>query len=100
MVNVLAYLFEGLFRRKGSGFHLQVVHGLRRDDDELQGLAECSKSRTKVSLSVGRVGFVPAHMDPSQADLQAAVVFMAELESTGNRTFRVIVQPKVVFQMC
>ena len=76
------------------------MHGLRRDGDELQCLAEGSKGRTQVSLGVARVGLVPAHMNPSQANLQAAVVFMAELESTSNRTLRVVVQPKVVFQMC
>ena len=76
------------------------MHGLRRNGDEFQCFAECSKGRAQVLLGVGRVGLVPAHMNPSQADLQAAVVVMAELESTSNRTFRVVVQPKVVFQVC
>lgn len=40
---------------------------------------------------------MPAHMDASQADLQAAVVFVAKLESTGDGMLRGVVQPKVVF---
>lgn len=79
--------------------YLQVVNGLRRDDLEFQCLAERSECRAEVPFSIGRVGLVPAHVNPSEAELQSAVVFVAELEGASDGALGIVVQTEVVLQV-
>ena len=79
---------------------LQVMHRLTFNAPKFQRLVERSKCSPQVSLGVGRVRVMSAHMNPSQPDLHAAIVYVTELDGMRNGTLRIAVQSEIVFQVC